>query len=86
MRYPQLLAGLILAATAASEANYDDLDCLEQLVGKELREVAARVSARQASAEERRRYDEAVLPLKNSSRLSPPHRLYRRKPLRQPPR
>lgn len=72
VRYPQLLAGLILAATAASEANYDDLDCLEQLVGKELREVAARVSAGQASAEERRRYDEAVLPLENSSRLTSP--------------
>jgi proline iminopeptidase len=61
LRHPDLLGGLILYSTMPAARGYD-LDALEQLAGKELREIAAQEMAGQASEEEMRRFQEEVLP------------------------
>jgi len=63
IRHPELLGGLILYSTSPRGTDYQDLDLLEQLGGKELREVAAREAVGQASEEDMRRFDEEVWPL-----------------------
>jgi len=62
MRSPDLLGGLILVSTAPVERGYD-LDALEQLVGKNLREIAARQQTGTASEEDMQRFNTEVLPL-----------------------
>jgi proline iminopeptidase len=63
VRHPELLGGLILGSTTPRGDYIFDLDLLEQLAGKDLREVAARNGAGQASAEDKRRFDEELFPL-----------------------
>lgn len=63
VRHPELLGGLILASTSPRGADSSDLDLLEQLAGKDLREVAARIFAGQASEEDNRRFGEELFPL-----------------------
>lgn len=65
IRHPDLLGSLILCSTSARGADYMDLDLLEQLADKELREVGARAAVGQASEEDTRRFDEELLPLYN---------------------
>ncbi len=62
MRSPDLLGGLILVSTAPVERGYD-LDALEQLAGKNLREIAARQQTGTASEEDMQRFNTEVLPL-----------------------
>ncbi len=61
LRHPDLLGGLILFSTVPAARGYD-LDALEQLAGKEVREIAAKEMAGQASEEEMRRFEEEVFP------------------------
>ncbi len=63
VRHPELLGGLILLATKSSSDATFDLDCLEGLVGKELREVAARINAGQANEEDGHRFGAELVPL-----------------------
>lgn len=63
VRHPELLGGLILVSTSPRGAENQDLDLLEQLAGKELREVAARDTIGQASEEDKRRFNEELFPL-----------------------
>jgi proline iminopeptidase len=63
VRHPELLGGLILLATKSSADAKFDLDCLERLAGKELREVAARINAGQANEEDGRRFGAELVPL-----------------------
>jgi proline iminopeptidase len=63
VRHPEILGGLILGSTTSRGDYIFDLDLLEQLAGKDLREVAARNGAGQASAEDKRRFDEELFPL-----------------------
>lgn len=62
VRAPELLGGLILFSTAAEERGYD-LDMLEQLAGRELREIAEREQAGVASEADMQRYDAEIFPL-----------------------
>ena len=62
MRSPNLLGGLILVSTAPVERGYD-LDALEQLAGKNLREIASRQQTGTASEEDMQRFTTEVLPL-----------------------
>ena len=62
MRSPNLLGGLILVSTSPVERGYD-LDALEQLAGKNLREIAARQQTGTASEEDMQRFTTEVLPL-----------------------
>ena len=62
MRSPDLLGGLILVSTAPVERGYD-LNALEQLAGKNLREIAARQQTGTASEEDMQRFNTEVLPL-----------------------
>ncbi len=62
VRSPDLLGGLILVSTAPVELGYD-LDALEQLAGKELREVAARQQTGIASEEDVQRFNTEIFPL-----------------------
>ncbi len=61
LRHHDLLGGLILFSTVPAARGYD-LDALEQLAGKEVREIAAKEMAGQASEEEMRRFEEEVFP------------------------
>jgi len=61
LRHPDLLGGLILFSTVPAARGYD-LDALEQLAGKEVREIAAQEMAGQASEEEMHRFEEEVFP------------------------
>lgn len=61
-RYPNLLGKLILLATSPREKAGWDLDCLERIAGKELREVAARISTGQANEEDGRRFETELIP------------------------
>lgn len=61
LRHPDLLGGLILFSTVPAARGYD-LDALEQLVGKELREIAAREQKGVASEEDMQRFLEEVFP------------------------
>ena len=63
VRHPELLGGLILGSTSPRGDSIFDLDLLEQLAGKDLREVAARNAIGQASEEDKRRFDEELFPL-----------------------
>lgn len=63
VRHPELIGGLILGSTTPRGDYIFDLDLLEQLAGKDLREVAARNGAGQASEEDKRRFDEELFPL-----------------------
>lgn len=63
VRHPELLGGLILVSTSPRGAENQDLDLLEQLADKELREVAARDAVGQASEEDKRRFNEELFPL-----------------------
>ncbi len=62
VRSPDLLGGLILFSTAPVDLGYD-LDTLEQLAGRELREIAEREQAGVASDAEMQRYFSEVFPL-----------------------
>jgi proline iminopeptidase len=62
MHFPDLLGGLILVSTAPVERGYD-LDTLEQLAGKDLREVAAHQQTGEASEEDMQRFLTEVFPL-----------------------
>ncbi|HEV2582568.1 MAG TPA: alpha/beta hydrolase [Ktedonobacteraceae bacterium] len=61
VRHPDLAAGLILISTLPWWNGYD-LDALEALAGKDLREVAARELAGEASEEDMRRFFAEVFP------------------------
>ena len=63
VRHPELLGGLILGSTSPRGDYSTDLDLLEQLAGKDLREVSARNGSGQASEEDQRRWSEELLPL-----------------------
>ena len=63
VRHPELLGGLILGSTSPRGDYPFDLDLVEQLAGKDLREVAARSNSGQASEEDKRRMDEDLFPL-----------------------
>ncbi len=62
VRHPELLGRLILLATSPKENAGWDLDCLERIAGKELREVAARIAADEANEEDGRRFEREVIP------------------------
>lgn len=62
LRHPEVLGGLILFATAPAFSSGYDLEILEQLVGKELREIADREQQGVATQEERRRYSQEIFP------------------------
>lgn len=61
-RHPELLSKLILMATSPREDTRWDLDCLERIAGKELREVAARIIAGQANEEDEQRFERELVP------------------------
>jgi proline iminopeptidase len=63
VRHPELLGGLILGSTSARGNSPYDLDLIEQVAGKDLREVVARHESGQASEEDERRMDEELFPL-----------------------
>jgi len=63
VRHPELLGVLILGSTSPRGDYSTDLDLLEQLAGKDLREVSARNGSGQASEEDKRRFDEELFPL-----------------------
>src|ERR1051326_7719783 len=62
VRHPDLLGRLILLATSPRENAGWDLDCLEQIAGKELREVAARIGANEATEEDGQRFQTELVP------------------------
>ncbi len=62
LRHPELLGGLILGSTSPRGDYTFDLELLEHLAGKDLRELAARLDTEQASEEDMRRFDEELLP------------------------
>ncbi len=61
VRHPNLVSGLILVSTLPWWSGYD-LDALETLAGKELRDVAERELAGEASQEDMQRFFAEVLP------------------------
>jgi proline iminopeptidase len=65
VRYPELPGGLLLCSTSPRGTDYLDLDLVEQLVGKELREIAARNAVGQASEEDMQRFGKALFPIFN---------------------
>lgn len=63
VRHPDFLGRLILLATSAKDEQPAwDLDCLERIAGKELREVAARTAAGQATEEDGQRFQRELVP------------------------
>jgi pimeloyl-ACP methyl ester carboxylesterase len=62
VRHPELPGRLILLATSPRENAGWDLDCLERIAGKELREVAARIVADQATEEDGQRFQRELVP------------------------
>jgi proline iminopeptidase len=63
IRHPELLGGLILLATSPIGGYLSDLDCLERIAGKELREVLARINTDQSTELDLRRFNEELIPL-----------------------
>ncbi len=61
IRHPALLGGLILGSTSPYHCA-EDLDLLEQLAGKNLRELAVRLATDQASEEDMRLFNEELFP------------------------